>query len=102
MPQSLEQQFLKFAVGSQFKSFAALKYTCIHTALLDVYEFIPDKVDSGCYNLNCINKECIWYLYAGLEIGQAIPNVWPIIALGFPFPRRIGLRLAPPRPGISA
>jgi zinc finger SWIM domain-containing protein 3 len=75
MPRSLEQQSPQFAVGSQFDSFAALKYACTRATLLDVYEFVPDKVDSGRYTLNCIDKECTWYLYA-----TAFPDtdVWRI------------------------
>jgi hypothetical protein len=33
-------------------------------ALLDVYEFVPEKVDSKRYTLKCKDKECPWHLHA--------------------------------------
>jgi len=62
MPRSFEQQSPQFEVGSQFESVATLKYACTHAALLDVQEFVPDKVDT--YRCALFDKECCWYLYA--------------------------------------
>src|SRR5579859_677881 len=46
MDRCLEHQSPQFAVDSQFESFASLKHACTRAALLDVYEFVPDKVDT--------------------------------------------------------
>src|SRR5436309_13868585 len=64
MQRSFEHQSREFAISSQFESFSALKDACTHAALLDVYEFVPDKVDTDRYTLKCKAKECIRYLYA--------------------------------------
>ena len=62
MQHHLEHQSPQFAVNSQFESFSALKHACTRAALLDVYEFVPDK-DLDRYILKCKDRECIWYLY---------------------------------------
>jgi len=51
---SFEHQSPQFAISSQFESFSALKHACTRTALLNVYEFVPDKVDTDRYTL--LNK----------------------------------------------
>jgi hypothetical protein len=62
MEQHLKQHFehksSKFAVNSQYDSFSALKHACIRAALLDVYEFVPDKIDIDRYILKCQDEEC--------------------------------------------
>ena len=63
MERHLEHQSPQFAVGSQFESFSALKHACAHAALLDDFEFVPDKVDTDRYRLKCKDKECTWHLY---------------------------------------
>ena len=75
MQRSFEYQSPQFAVNVKFDSFSALKHACTHAALLDVYEFIPDRVDSKHYTLKCKDKECTWHLYA-----SSIPKTdsWPI------------------------
>ena len=70
----LEHQSPQFVVKAQFESFLALKHTGTNTALLDVYEFIPNKGDND-YTLKCKSKECNWYLYATSFPGT---NVWQI------------------------
>ena len=57
-------QGAQFAVDAKFDSFSALKHGCTHAALLDVYEFVPEKVDSKRYILKCKDKECPWLLHA--------------------------------------
>jgi hypothetical protein len=75
MEQHLEHKSPQFAVNSQFDSFSALKHACTRAALLDVYEFVPDKVDIDRYILRCRDKECTWYLYATAFPGT---DVWRI------------------------
>jgi len=75
MDRCLEHQSPQFAVDSQFESFAALKHACTRAALLDVYEFVPDKVTTDRYTLKCKDKECAWYLYATAFPGT---DVWRI------------------------
>ena len=75
MHQSLEHQSPQFAVDSKFESFSALKHACTRAALLDVYEFVPDKVNHDRYALKCKNRECAWYLYATAFPGT---DVWRI------------------------
>ena len=72
---SFEHQSPQFAISSQFESFSALKHICTRAALLDVYEFVPDKVDTDLYTLKCKAKECIWYLYTTAFPGM---DVWQI------------------------
>ena len=74
MQHQLEHQSPQFAVNSQFESFSALKHACTRAALLDVYEFVPDK-DLDRYILKCKDRECIWYLYASTFPGT---DVWRI------------------------
>ena len=64
MEHSFEAQSPKFAVGAEFDSFAKLKHACQRAALLDVYEFIPERVSSTCYHLKCKSNGCLWHLYA--------------------------------------
>ena len=64
MQRSFEYQSPQFAVNAKFDSFSALKHACTRAALLDVYEFVPDRVDSERYTLKCKDKECTWHLYA--------------------------------------
>ena len=71
----LEYTSPQFAVKAQFKSFSALKYVCICAALLNVYEFISNRVDNDCYTLKCKNKGYNWYLYATVFPGT---DVWQI------------------------
>ena len=73
--QHLEHKSPQFEVNSQFDNFSALKHACTRAALLDVYEFVPDKVDIDRYILKCLDKECTWYLYATAFPGT---NVWRI------------------------
>jgi len=74
MQHHLEHQSPQFAVNSQFESFLDLKHACTRAALLDVYEFVPDK-DLDRYILKCKDKECVWYLYASTFPGT---DVWRI------------------------
>src|SRR5206468_6279257 len=64
MQRSFEYQSPQFAVNVKFDSFSALKHVCTRAALLDVYEFVPDRVDSERYTVKCKDKECTWHLYA--------------------------------------
>ena len=64
MEGSLEARSPKFAVSAEFDSFADLKHACQRAALLDVYEFIPERVSTTHYTLKCKSPECLWYLYA--------------------------------------
>jgi hypothetical protein len=64
MERPLEHQSPQFSLNAQFESFSALKHACTRAALLDIYEFIPDKVDTERYTLRCKHQECAWYLYA--------------------------------------
>src|SRR5437667_10087186 len=75
MERYLEHQSPQFAVKAQFEIFSALKHACTRAALLDVYEFIPNRVDNDRYTLKCKNKECNWYLYATSFPGT---DVWQI------------------------
>jgi hypothetical protein len=72
---SMEQKSSQFAVNSQFESFSALKHGCTRATLLDVYEFVPDKVSIDRYTLKCQDKEYTWYLYATAFAGI---DVWRI------------------------
>src|SRR5437667_9628677 len=49
MQRSFEYQSPQFVVNAKFDSFSALKHACTRAALLDVYEFVPDGVDSERY-----------------------------------------------------
>jgi hypothetical protein len=64
MNPSFAHQSPQFAVNAKFDSFSALKHACTRAALLDVYEFVPEKVDSKRYTLKCKDKECPWHLHA--------------------------------------
>src|SRR5579859_833197 len=75
MERRLEHQSPQFAVDAQFESFSVLKHACTRAALLDDYEFVPDKVDTDRYTLKCKDKECTWYLYATAFPGT---DVWRI------------------------
>jgi len=57
MQHHLEHQSSQFVVNLQFESFSALKHTYTQAALLDVYEFVPEK-DNDRYILKCKDKEC--------------------------------------------
>ena len=69
MEHSLQYEALQFAVNTQFEDFSALKHACTCTALLDIFEFVPDQVTSECYRLVCKDKECSWLLYASIIAG---------------------------------
>jgi len=62
MDRSLAHQGSQVAVNAKFDSFSALKHICTRAALLNVYEFVPEKVDSKRYTLKCKDKEypCIF------------------------------------------
>jgi hypothetical protein len=61
MQRSLEHESPQFAVHATFDSFAALKHARTCAALLDVFEFIPVKVDCERYTIKCKDPECRWY-----------------------------------------
>jgi len=54
----------QFAVNAKFNSFSALKHSCTRAALIDVYEFVPEKVTPERYTLKCKDKTCSWRLHA--------------------------------------
>jgi hypothetical protein len=43
----------QFAVNAKFDSLSALKHACTRAALLDVYEFVPERVTPERYTLKC-------------------------------------------------
>jgi len=63
MQRSLEHESRQFAVHATVDGFAALKHACTRAALLDVYKFIPVKVDCERYTIKCTESECLWYLH---------------------------------------
>ena len=52
-----EHKSPKFAIDKEFDTFADLK----HAAILDVFEFVPEKVDP---EHKCKSQGCPWHLHA--------------------------------------
>jgi hypothetical protein len=75
MQHSFEHQATQFAVNAEFESFSAPKHACTRAALLDVYEFVPERVDSERYSLKCKDQDCSWYLHASSIDGT---DLWQI------------------------
>src|SRR5437667_3583502 len=70
-----EHKSPKFALGAEFDTFADLKHACIRAAILDVFEFVPEKVDPERYSVNCKSQGCPWHLHATRVSGS---TVWRI------------------------
>ena len=64
MQRPAEHKSPQFAVGAEFNSLTNLKHACKRAAILDIFEFVPEKVDSDRYTLKCKSDACHWYLYA--------------------------------------
>src|SRR5437762_385666 len=64
MSSQVEHKSPKFAVGMEFANLADLKHACKRAAILDVYEFCPERVDPDRYTLKCKSQGCPWYLHA--------------------------------------
>ena len=64
MEHPLEHASSRFAVGAEYDSLSDLKHACKRAAILDIYEFIPVRVNTGRYALKCKSDECPWYLFA--------------------------------------
>ena len=70
-----EYKSSKFALGVEFDTFVDLKHACIQAAILDVFEFVPEKVDLERYSVNCKSQGCPWHLHATSVSGS---TVWRI------------------------
>src|SRR5439155_27170769 len=53
MERPLEYASSRFAVEAEYDSLSDLKHACKHAAILDIYEFIPVRVNTSRYALKC-------------------------------------------------
>src|SRR5579859_2052220 len=72
---SFAHQNPQFAVNAKFESFSAIKHTCTRAALMDIYEFIPECINTEHYTLIYKDKTCTWRLHA-TSIGDT--DTWQI------------------------
>ena len=52
MERPLEHTSSRFAVGAEYDSLSDLKHACKRAAILDIYEFIPVRVNTSRHALN--------------------------------------------------
>lgn len=67
--------------NAEFDTFADLKHDCVRAALLDIFEFIPEKIDSDRYSLKCESQGCSWHLYAVPVFDSTIWRVRMVIQI---------------------